>query len=28
MHIWIEEAAKVDMQDPKVRALLFNQRAR
>ena len=28
MHIWIEEASKVDMQDPKVRAVLFNQRAR
>ena len=28
MHIRVEEASRVDMQDPKVRAVLFNQRAR
>jgi len=28
MHIWIEEAGRVDMRDPQVRAVLFNQRAR
>jgi GSH-dependent disulfide-bond oxidoreductase len=28
MRIRIEEASEVDMQDPKVRAILFNQRAR
>jgi len=28
MHIWVEEASKVDMRDPGVRAVLFNQRAR
>jgi len=28
MHIWIEEASRVDMRDPQVRAVLFNQRAR
>jgi GST-like protein len=28
MHIWVEAASKVDMRDPKVRAVLFNQRAR
>jgi GST-like protein len=28
MKIRVEEAGKVDMQDPKVRAVLFNQRAR
>jgi GST-like protein len=28
MHLRVEEASKVDMQDPKVRDLLFNQRAR
>jgi GST-like protein len=28
MHIWVEEASRVDMRDPKVRATLFNQRAR
>ena len=27
MHIWIEEASKVDLQDPDVRATLFGQRA-
>ena len=28
MHIWVEEASRVDIRDPKVRATLFNQRAR
>ncbi len=28
MHIWVEEAAKVNMQDASVRSVLFNQRAR
>ena len=28
MHLRVDEASKVDMQDPKVRELLFNQRAR
>ena len=28
MKIWVDEASKVDMQDPSVRAVLFNQRAR
>ena len=28
MHIWIEEASKVDMKDPAARATLFGQRAR
>jgi len=28
MHIWIEEAAKVNMQDPATRSALFEQRAR
>jgi len=28
MHIRVEEASRVDMQDPNVRAVLFNQRAR
>ncbi len=28
MHLRVEEASKVNMQDPKVRELLFNQRAR
>jgi GST-like protein len=28
MHIWVEEASKVDMADPKTRAMLFSQRAR
>jgi GSH-dependent disulfide-bond oxidoreductase len=28
MHIWVEEASQVDMRDPQVRAVLFNQRAR
>ena len=28
MHIWVEEASRVDTSDPQVRAVLFNQRAR
>jgi GST-like protein len=28
MHLRVEEASRVDMKDPKVRALLFQQRAR
>jgi GST-like protein len=28
MHIWIEEASRVDMTDPATRSLLFDQRAR
>jgi GST-like protein len=28
MHIWIEEASRIDMQDAATRAILFNQRAR
>jgi GSH-dependent disulfide-bond oxidoreductase len=28
MHVWVEEAAKVNMQDTSVRSVLFNQRAR
>jgi GST-like protein len=28
MHLWVEEASKVNTQDPKVREVLFNQRAR
>ena len=28
MHIWVEEASKVDVNEPKVRSVLFNQRAR
>ena len=28
MHIWVEEASKVNMDDPATRATLFGQRAR
>jgi GST-like protein len=28
MHIWVDAASKVNMQDPSTRAMLFNQRAR
>ena len=28
MHIWIAEASAVDVKDPRVRAILFDQRAR